>query len=146
MKKNISAVLLALSGLMAISSTAFADGPVGRTVNGVVRAGEDIVDGAGDAVSDVVGGVTSGVDEITGDNDSTLAPGDTDTPADNDSTINSEISTPTSESGAVSINNSGALGGISVNNPTTGVTYGLTAGAAVLAAIGIAVTAVRKDK
>ena len=95
--------------------------------------------GAGDAVSDVVGGVTSGVDDITGDNDNTVVPGDTDRPAVSDS-VTSDVSSETVS------DNSGVVGGISVNNPTTGVTYGLTAGAAVLAAVGIAVTAVRKDK
>ena len=139
MKKNISAGLLALAGFMAISSAAFADGPIGGAVNGVVRAGEDIVNGAGDAVSDVVGGVTSGVDDITGDNDNTVVPGDTDRPAVSDS-VTSDVSRETVS------DHSGVVGGISVNNPTTGVTYGLTAGAAVLAAVGIAVTAVRKDK
>ncbi len=156
MKKNISAILTAAAAFMAVSAAAVADGPVGRAVNGAVRAGEDIVDGAGDAVGDVADGITDGVDDITGvDDDTTLDPGDTgdDITLDPGDTGDDNVTSPDSEPSSVpSVNessssvNSGAVGGVNVNNPGTGVSYGLTAAAAVLAAAGIAVSAARKTK
>lgn len=160
MKKNISAALLSLACFSAASAAAFADGPVGRAINGVGRAGEDIVDGAGDAVSDVVDGVTGdGADDDTASDDTALDPGGSDEPADDPSapadsdSVSSEpvssepVSSDTSaDSPAASIENSGAVGGINTSNPGTGVTYGLTAGAAVLAAVGVVAASARKRK
>lgn len=171
MKKNISAALITLACFSAISAAAFADGPVGRAMDGIGRAGRDIADGAGDAVDDVIDGVTGDDDtgdditgddntgddttgdDITGDDttgddttgdDTTGDPADT--PAGDDDGDSASDPVSSEESPAASIEDSGAVGGINANNPGTGVTYGLTAAAAVLAAVGVAVASARKDK
>lgn len=177
MKKNISAALLSLACFSAVSAAAFADGPVGRAINGIGRAGEDIVDGAGNAVDDIVDGVTGdGTDDdtagdditgdgatgddttgdnTTGDDNADNVPGGSDTPANDsdnpaddssDITDSSDPSDSIVESPAASIDNSGAVGGINATNPGTGVAYGLTAAAAVLAAVGVVAASARKTK
>lgn len=153
MKKNISAALLTLACFSALSAAAFADGPIGRTINGIGRAGEDIADGVGDAIDGAGDAVSDVVDGVTGDNndntDNSVAdPGDTDDPVGADS---SDVSVDTSSditSDEVSSEDSanGTVGGINAANPPMGVSYGLTAGAAVLAALGVVVSAARKDK
>ncbi len=164
MKKNISAVLLTLACFSALSAAAFADGPIGRAIDGIGRAGRDIADGAGDAVSDVVdgaddamsdaaGGDTSGDDttgsDTTGSDTTSGADSDASDTSDTTSSDDSAVSSDpeSSESDAASVDsNSGAVGGITATNPGTGVTYGLTAGAAVLAAVGVVAAVARKDK
>lgn len=154
MKKNISAALLTLACFSALSAAAFADGPVGRAMNGIGRAGEDIADGvgdavsgAGDAVSDVVGGVTGD------DSDTASDPLTSDEPVgDNSDVVSDDLSDAASSdvsdiSSDPEPSNSGIVGGITDVNPPAGVSYGLTAGAAVLAALGVVVAAsARKDK
>lgn len=152
MKKNISVALLTLACFSALSAAAFADGPIGRTINGIGRAGEDIADGVGDAIDGAGDAVSDVVDGVTGDNnntdDSVVDPGATDDPVGADS---SDVSVDTSSditSDEVSSEESasGTVGGINAANPPMGVSYGLTAGAAVLAALGVVVSAARKDK
>lgn len=155
MKKNISAALLTAACFSALSAAAFADGPIGRAINGIGRAGEDIADGAGDAVSDITDGVTgdgsdttdSGTvsDEPAGDNSDTVSDDTSDEVSSDVSDVSSDVSSDISFDPESS--ESGIVGGITDVNPPAGVSYGLTAGAAVLAALGVVVAAAaRKDK
>lgn len=155
MKKNISAALLTAACFSALSAAAFADGPIGRAINGIGRAGEDIADGAGDAVSDITDGVTgdgsdttdSGTvsDEPAGDNSDTVSDDTSGEVSSNVSDVSSDVSSDISSDPESS--ESGIVGGITDVNPPAGVSYGLTAGAAVLAALGVVVAAAaRKDK
>lgn len=143
MNKKISAALLTLACFSALTVSAYADGPIGNAINGIGRAGEDIANGVGRAVDDTAEGImgitretsgestTTSDDTTTSDNDTSSGTGSTVTPGDTDG------------SGATG---SGTVGGIADANPPMGVTYGLTAGTAVLAALGVVVSAVRKDK
>lgn len=151
MKKNISAALLTAACFSALSAAAFADGPIGRAINGIGRAGEDIADGAGDAVSDITDGVTGDgsdttdsdivSDEPAGDNSDMISDDTSDEVSSDVSDVSSDISSDPESS------ESGIVGGITDVNPPAGVSYGLTAGAAVLAALGVVVAAAaRKDK
>lgn len=155
MKKNISAALLTAACFSALSAAAFADGPIGRAINGIGRAGEDIADGAGDAVSDITDGVTgdgsdttdSGTvsDEPAGDNSDTVSDDTSGEVSSDVSDVSSDVSSDISSDPESS--ESGIVGGITDVNPPAGVSYGLTAGAAVLAALGVVVAAAaRKDK
>lgn len=155
MKKNISAALLTAACFSALSAAAFADGPIGNAINGIGRAGEDIADGAGDAVSDITDGVTGGdsgaaSDPVNSDDpvgsDSGAVSGDMSDDVSSDaSDISSDVSSDASSEPTSS--ESGVVGGITDVNPPAGVSYGLTAGAAVLAALGVVVAAAaRKDK
>lgn len=148
MKKNISSALLTLACFSALSAAAFADGPIGGALNGIGRAGEDIADGAGDAISGAGDAVSDVVDGVTGgDSDSAGSDTDSDAPA-GDSASDAVSSDESSEiSSEPTSSESGIVGGITDVNPPAGVTYGLTAGAAVLAALGVVVAAAaRKDK
>lgn len=155
MKKNISAALLTAACFSALSAAAFADGPIGRAINGIGRAGEDIADGAGDAVSDITDGVTGDgsdttdsdvvSDEPAGDNSDTISDDTSDEVSSDVSDVSSDVSSDISSDPESS--ESGIVGGITDVNPPAGVSYGLTAGAAVLAALGVVVAAAaRKDK
>lgn len=159
MKKNISAALLTAACFSALSAAAFADGPIGRAINGIGRAGEDIADGAGDAVSDITDGVTgdgsdttdSGTvsDEPAGDNSDMISDDTSDEVSSDVSDVSSDVSSDISSdiSSDPESSESGIVGGITDVNPPAGVSYGLTAGAAVLAALGVVVAAAaRKDK
>ena len=167
MKKNISAALLSLACFSAVAAAAFADGPVAGAINGIERAGEEIVDGAGNAINGAVKGISGAADDIMGldlDDGDALTPGGSDDPGDDnsdpttsgDSDVTSDNSSDTTSepessdtsdtSSDASSDNSGAVGGINAANPGTGVTYGLTAGAAVLAAIGVVAATSRKNK
>lgn len=154
MKKNISVALLTLACFSALSAAAFADGPIGRTINGIGRAGEDIADGVGDAIDGAGDAVSDVVDGVTGDNndntdDSVVDPGATDDPvgADSSDDVSDDTSSDiTSDEVSSEESASGTVGGINAANPPMGVSYGLTAGAAVLAALGVVVSAARKDK
>lgn len=155
MKKNISAALLTAACFSALSAAAFADGPIGRAINGIGRAGEDIADGAGDAVSDITDGVTGDgsdttdsdivSDEPAGDNSDMISDDTSDEVSSDVSDVSSDVSSDISSDPESS--ESGIVGGITDVNPPAGVSYGLTAGAAVLAALGVVVAAAaRKDK
>lgn len=172
MKKNISAALLSIACFSAVSAAAFADGPVANAINGIGLAGEDIVNGAGDAVTDIVDGVTGAASDIEGgvmgiaEDDGTLDPGGSDGPADSDvdgdasgddesdipsadnsDVIGDEISGDASDdSSDPASEESGSVGGVNAANPGTGVPYGLTAAAAVLAAVGVVAASSRKNK
>lgn len=166
--KNISAALLSLACFSAVSAAAFADGPVAGAINGIGRAGEDIVDGAEDLINGVVNGVTAapGADDegdgmtdpdgtlgtedgVTSDVESDPATDDGDAPAgetsDGDGLDSGNSDEPASD--AISDTNSGNVAGSAgASNPGTGVTYGFTTVAAVLAAAGVAAATSRRKR
>ncbi len=137
----------AIACFAALSPAAYAQGiggAIGDATNGVINAGEDIVDGTMDAGRDIVNG-------LTGDDDTNS---DTDNDTDNDSGSVSDdtSSTPDSSSSdsASDDNSSDDLVSDSDNiqngagNPITGISMGYVASAAVLSAMGVVVTAIRK--
>lgn len=166
MKKNISAALLSVVCFSAVSAAAFADGPVAGAINGIGRAGEDIADGAGNLINGIVNGVTAapGVDEdgdsdpddsVTSDGDVTsdVESGDNTDSENNAASGDTSDDVPASESSDVldpgvsdspasdsDVNSAGA------SNPGTGVGYGFTAAAAVLAAAGVAAGSARRKR
>lgn len=155
MFKKIS-VAAALLCCAAISPAAYADGPVGGAINGVARAGEDIADGAMDAGRDILEGFTGDdtnpgaglgstdnngttTDNANGDiNNGTT--GDTSNTTTGNGTTSDTTSGNTSEELASGSNSSTAAAG----NPNTGISMGYVASAAVLAAMGVVVTAVKR--
>lgn len=172
MKKNISAALLSIVCFSAVSAAAFADGPVAGAINGIGRAGEDIVDGAGDAINGIVNGVAGAAGEV----EDGLTPGGSDEPTDGDgdedptggdegdTPAGNEGDTPAGDENSAGINGNeagdsesgddssddsegnGSMIGGNAANPGTGVTYGLSAAAAVLAAVGVVAASARKSK
>ena len=157
MKKNISAAFLALACASVIGTTALADGPIGDTLNGIGRAGEDILRGAGEAIGDAANGVGNAVGDMTGTGRSTrTTSGSTASSSTRSSTTSNSSSNATSgsttSSNVTSSNmtssnlTSGVVAGISESNPAMGVTYGATAATAVVAAIAVVLSANRKNK
>ncbi len=159
MFKKISGLCASAVCLMGLCTTAFADGPVGRAIGGVVDAGEDIADGIFNAGEDIVDGVTgetgsAGGDEngdvpdLTTPDDSTTS-GDT-TTSDPDSATSGDSTTSggnaigdTSDGLISGVEESGATGG----NPGTGdVTMGYAAFSAVLAAMGVTLSSIRRKQ
>lgn len=123
MLKNITAATVTALCLAAVSLSAGAQG----VVNGAIGAGEDIVNGVANAGRDIVNGVRGGNADDSGMGSDDVEPG-----TDNNGSADSE--NPDSEM-------SGSLGGAVRPNPDTGVSFGYIAGAAVLGALGVAVTA-----
>lgn len=124
MLKNITASAVTALCILAVSASAGAQG----IVNGVVGAGEDIVNGVANAGRDIADGIRGGTADDSGMGSEDVEPG-------------------TNESGSVdsenpdSEDNSGdVLGETDRPNPGTGVSFGYIAGAAVLGALGVAVT------
>lgn len=168
MLKKFSGIFASAACLMALSCTAFAQtGAVGSAVGGVVDAGEDIADGIFNAGDDLVRGVTGGrtgdtgssadgdsaadsdVDDLTSPDEGDTS-GDTGTSGGDTSTDDGNTSTDsgdnaigdTSDGSANSVEESGEAG-----NPTTGdVTMGYAAMSAVLAALGVTVTSIRRKQ
>ena len=155
-KISLAAALLCCA---AISPAAYADGigsAIGDAAHGIANAGEDIVDGAENAGRDILNGFTA--DDTTpvgpdGSPDGTIGDnldGSSTGTADNigttsDTTDGSAGDTTSSTSGtsddiASGSNSSTAAGG----NPNTGVSMGYVASAAVLAAMGVVFTAVKR--
>lgn len=159
MFKKIS-VAAALACCAALSPAAYADGPIGGAIDGVARAGEDIADGAMDAGRDILNGFTARDTDGAGTGDA--VPGD---PANGTTggttggTANGTTGGTTSDttsgttSGTTSDTTSGTSGDLAsgsnsstaaAGNPNTGVSMGYVASAAVLAAMGVVVTAVKR--
>ncbi|MDE7229171.1 MAG: hypothetical protein K2N56_01710 [Oscillospiraceae bacterium] len=163
MFKKIS-VAAALACCAALSHAAYADGPIGGAIDGVARAGEDIADGAMDAGRDILNGFTARDTDGAGTGDA--VPGD---PANGTTggttggTANGTTGGTTSDttSGTTNGTTSGTTNGTSgttsgelasgsnsstaaAGNPNTGVSMGYVASAAVLAAMGVVVTAVKR--
>lgn len=147
MLKKISGLCAGAACLMALCSTAFAQtGVVGNAVGGVVDAGEDIVNGVVNAGDDLVQGVTGGrtgnANGRTGD-----AAGDV-----------GDLTTP--DNGTNNGNGNNAIGdtsdglitdttgdGDTAGNPYTGgVTMGYAAISAVVAAMGVTLTSIRRKQ
>lgn len=164
LKKLPLAAAIALCA--AFPTAAYASG-IGSAVGGVVSAGGEIMDGAFDAGRDIINGFTAdgttnggfgGTARIgEGDNDPDAVPGDTANPdttpggtVDNgtESGNNSDTTTSDTTSSDTTSDNLASGGNESMtnspNNPSTGATLGFTAAAAVLAAMGVMTTAVRR--
>jgi len=164
MFKKISGLCASAACLLGLCTTAFADGPVGRAIGGVVDAGEDIADGIFNAGEDIVDGVTGSAgddengdvpdlttpedgttsgDNTTSDPDTTTSDTDT-TTSDTNSTTSGDNAIGDTSDGLISgVEESGATGG----NPGTGdVTMGYAAFSAVLAAMGVTLSSIRRKQ
>ena len=143
----------------AISPAAYADGvgsAIGGAANGIVNAGEDIVDGAENATRDILNGFTAddtnpgigyGSSARTTDDGAGTASGGT---SDNNTTggttggtTGDTTSGPTSDP-SDSIGSGSTSSEAAAGNPNTGISLGYVASAAVLAAMGVVVTAVKR--
>ncbi|MCH5205960.1 MAG: hypothetical protein J1F09_03335 [Oscillospiraceae bacterium] len=139
-KKFSAAAALAI--FAAFSTAAYASSvgsAVEGAVDGVVNAGEDIVDGVVNAGEDVADGITgsnsginNGVDPLT---DSSNTGDVTDL---KDGVPETSGTQSTSESNAVGDSSNEA------KNPNTGISLGFAATSAVLAAMGVTLTTVRR--
>ena len=150
-KISLAAALLCCA---AISPAAYADGfpsAIGNAVNGAVNAGEDIMNGAENATRDILNGFTAddtnpgagigGSGRTTnyntgGTSDSTSG----NTTSGSTSGNTSDSTSDSSDDISSGSNSSNAAGG----NPDTGISMGYVASAAVLAAMGVVVTAVKR--
>lgn len=151
-KISLAAALLCCA---AISPAAYAEGigaAIGDAASGVANAGEDIVQGAENAGRDILNGFTAddtnGVGPGSSGGTTVNNGGDkSDSIANYNGTTNgtaidatSDIANSTSDSLSSGTNSSTAGGG----NPNTGISMGYVASAAVLAAMGVVVTAVKR--
>ena len=146
-KISLAAALLCCA---AISPAAYADGvgsAIGGAANGIVNAGEDIVNGAENATRDILNGFTAddtnpgtaiGGSSRTADGSNSGAT--TGTTGDSAGTNSNGTAGNTSDSIGTGTNSSTAAGG----NPNTGISMGYVASAAVLAAMGVVVIAVKR--
>ena len=137
-KISTAAAFAACFAALTIPASA-ATNAVGRAANGAINAGEDLINGVANAGEDIVNGITGG---RTNDNNTNGTNGATN--GANNPTV-SDISDVTDTDNV----NSG-LGTTSdqpINQaPATGVSFGLTAAAAVLGALGVVVTANRRGE
>ena len=141
MLKNITASALTALCVLAVSASAGAQG----VVDGVVGAAEDIADGVGEAGRDIADGIMgtdAGDPSLTDGSSSSDAVESTD-PSDSSDVIDS-TDTSSSEDltdSDLDDNSSGTIGGAAGgDNPDTGISFGYIAGAAILGALGVAVT------
>ncbi len=132
MFKKLS-VAAALAGLAALSPAAYASA-IGGAVEGVVDAGRDVADGVLDAGEDIVDGVTGGNNNTTSGSTGGTTSGTT---SGDSSSSGDAASSEETASGSNSTENA-------AGNPGTGISLGYVASAAVLAAMGVVVTAVRR--
>lgn len=109
------------------------DGAIGNAVDGVVDAGEDVADGIFRAGEDIVDGLSGGTIDGEGTGDLT------DPDASNSSTNGGTIS---GNSGSNAIGNTSDI--TSGDNPYTGVTVGYAGITAVIAAMGVVVSSIRR--
>ena len=130
--KKISMLCASALCLAGLCTAAYAEnGVVGNAVNGVIDAGDDIANGVINAGEDIVNGVT-------GDNNNNSPDNNGGTTNENNSANNG-----TNAIGDTSdITESGAANGI--DNPVTGVSLGYTAVTAVLAAMGVTLSSIRR--
>lgn len=143
-KKISAAAALAVCTAALTAAAASAQSPIGRAANGVIGAGEDIINGVSDAGEDIANGITGRTD---GQNNANTGSGTASTPE----TTTSTPSTGTSGTAGTTSSdaNSGLEPGSDINgnqSPSTGVSFGLTAAAAVLGALGVVVTANRRGE
>ena len=145
-KKFSAAAALAI--FAAFSTAAYASSvgsAVEGAVDGVVNAGEDIVDGVVNAGEDVADGITGGASGIDNGIDNGVDPL-TDTSGTGDVTDLKDGVPETS--GTQSASDSDAVGDSSneAKNPNTGISLGFAATSAVLAAMGVTLTTVRRKQ
>ena len=148
-KLSIAAALLCCA---AISPAAYADGlpsAIGNVAHDAADTGRDIMDGAENIGRDILNGFTADDTNTGGGIGSsarTADPGSGGTAnysgTANDTTSNStdSISSNNSDSLASGSTSSEAAGG----NPDTGISMGYVASAAVLSAMGVVVTAIKR--
>ena len=133
---------------------------IGDAAHGVANAGEDIIDGAENATRDILNGYTAddtnpgvgmGGSGRTTDNNTGDTSNGTGTTNGNSGTTGGTTNGTTSDntSGITSDSDNNIASGSTSSeaagsNPNTGVSMGYVASAAVLAAMGVVVTAVRR--
>lgn len=137
-KKISTAAACAVCFAALTTAASAATNPIGRAANGAIDAGEDLINGVADAGEDIVNGVTGGSTDganngtngtTNGTNDPTVG----DVPDVSDTTDYGDVTGTTSD---ITANQS----------PATGVSFGLTAAAAMLGALGVVVTANRRGE
>ncbi len=162
MLKKISGLCASAACLLGLCTTAFADGPIGNAVNGAVNAGEDIADGIFNAGNDLVDGITGSGRTGSADGDENSDVGDLTTPDDNtasddntgsDTDTSGDPDTENSGSNAIgddsdsSISATESGAGSTGENPGTGnVVMGYAAISAVLAAMGVTLSSIRRKQ
>lgn len=126
MLKNIAASLTAALCILAVSATAGAQG----MIDGIADAGKDVVNGIANAGRDIADGVTGGggTADDSGMGSEDVEPGTS-------SDVNSSDAEDPENTSSDTV-----LGETDRPNPDTGVSFGYIASAAVLGALGVAVT------
>ncbi|MGN0669110.1 MAG: hypothetical protein ACI4JZ_01050 [Oscillospiraceae bacterium] len=149
MIKKISAAAACAACFAALTATASAatNNPVGRAANGAINAGEDLINGVAHAGEDIVNGVTGGRTNDNTTNGTTNGTNGT-TNGVNNGTNNPTVSDIPDINDTDNANSGlGTTNDIANNQmPATGVSFGLTAAAAVLGALGVVVTANRRGE
>ncbi|MCH5204743.1 MAG: hypothetical protein J1F03_08330 [Oscillospiraceae bacterium] len=143
MLKNIAASALVALCILAVSASAGAQG----VIDGITGAAEDIIDGAADAGRDIADGLSAGTDDPNNSSDVTSSDPDTSDPDTSDPDASDpDISDPdtsdsdSSDSEPEDTSSDTVISGANGSNPDTGISFGYVAGAAVLGALGVAVT------
>lgn len=144
MLKNITASALTALCILAVSASAGAQG----VVDGVAGAAEDIVNGVGDAGRDIADGLMgtdagdpgltsddSDVNSSNADNGSKDGSDPLDDPTESENSDDSDDPDDSDDASSDTV-----IGGANGDNPNTGISFGYIAGAAVLGALGVAVT------
>lgn len=143
MLKNIAASALVALCILAVSASAGAQG----VIDGITGAAEDIIDGAADAGRDIADGLSAGTDDPNNSSDVTSSDPDSSDPDTSDPDASDpDISDPdtsdsdSSDSEPEDTSSDTVISGANGSNPDTGISFGYVAGAAVLGALGVAVT------
>ena len=143
MLKNIAASALVALCILAVSASAGAQG----VIDGITGAAEDIIDGAADAGRDIADGLSAGTDDPNNSSDVTSSDPDNSDPDTSDPDASDpDISDPdtsdsdSSDSEPEDTSSDTVISGANGSNPDTGISFGYVAGAAVLGALGVAVT------
>ena len=148
MLKNIAASALVALCILAVSASAGAQG----VIDGITGAAEDIIDGAADAGRDIADGLSAGTDDPNNSSDVTSSDPDNSDPDTSDPDTSDpdasdpDISDPdtsdsdSSDSEPEDTSSDTVISGANGSNPDTGISFGYVAGAAVLGALGVAVT------
>lgn len=151
MIKKISAAAACAACFAALTATASAatNNPVGRAANGAINAGEDLINGVAHAGEDIVNGITGGGRTNGTDNNTNGATNGTNGVNNgNTNGSNPTVSDVPDINDTDNVNSGlGTTNDIANNQmPATGVSFGLTAAAAVLGALGVVVTANRRGE
>lgn len=144
MIKNISTAVACAACFAALTATATAatNNPIGRAANGALNAGEDLINGVANAGEDIANGITGGRTNGTDNNTNGTNNGNT------NGTNNPTVSDVPDINDTDNVNSGlGTTTDINTNqSPATGVSFGLTAAAAMLGALGVVVTANRRGE